>query len=141
MKDEEGLTWRQLVDRAVSKGEAAPTSIFHLGNPDRPMQDFPRTKTILGLAAALGVAPGVVADAALESLNLRRPDVVEVEAKDVQVHSGDNEGQSHAHSSERWIMIVPDDSTPDDVLNACETAANLRVRLPNGETKRPSNVG
>ncbi|OXM53734.1 hypothetical protein CFP71_21215 [Amycolatopsis thailandensis] len=130
IKDRDGLTWRELADRARQKGAPVPTGLFHLGNPDRPMQDFPRTKTIMGVAAALEVEPDVVAAAALESLNLQQRNVVDVHVKNARIHTGGTNPEVGGQPGERWVIITPDDETPQDVLNAFENATNLRVVLP-----------
>jgi hypothetical protein len=127
IKERDGLTWRQLTQRAVDRGAPPPTGLFHLGNPDRPMQDFPRTKTIIGVAAALGVDPKVVAAAALESLNLAPRNVVEVAAKSASLQTGDVNSDLQGQTGDRWIVLTPEDETPDEALKALQNATKLRV--------------
>ena len=130
VKEQDGLTWRQLTDRARRKGAPVPTNLFNLANPDRPMQDFPRTKTIYGIAAALEVEPEVVAAAALESLNLSQRNTVEVEVKAARVHTARETAVVQVQPGERWIVITPHDETPEEALKALENAPNLRVVAP-----------
>ncbi|WP_156960479.1 hypothetical protein [Amycolatopsis taiwanensis] len=133
IKDKEGLTWRQLTDRAKQKGAPPPTGLFYLGDPNRPMVDFPRTKTIYGVAAALGVEPSVVAAAALKSLGLQEQNVVEVQAEEIDVVTRSDGDTPETRKGDRWIVITPDDQTSDEVLTALRSGANLRVISPSGD--------
>jgi hypothetical protein len=125
IKEREGLTWRQLQDRARQRGAPVPTGMFHMAN--RPLQDFPRTKTIYGISAALGVPPEEVAAAALESLHLARRDVVEIKAEEIHVRTSENGAEMP--EVDRWIVIVPDADTPDRVLESVASADAVRLSV------------
>ncbi|WP_134045949.1 hypothetical protein [Amycolatopsis arida] len=138
VKERDGLSWRELTDRARKKGAPVPTGLFYLAN--KPLQDFPRTKTILGLAAALEVDPDVVAAAALESLGLRPRNEVEVQVKQARVHKGDTGPELQGQPGERWIMITPDDETSDDLLDYLQKAPDLRVVVRKDPGVSPDEV-
>ncbi|WP_134663935.1 hypothetical protein [Amycolatopsis sp. CFH S0078] len=135
IKERDGLTWRQLTNRATEKGAPTPTGLFYLGDPNRPMVDFPRTKTIYGIAAALDVEPEIVAAAALESLGLQPSNVVEVTAKRVEVVTSGESDTPQTRKDDRWIKIIPNDDVSDDALRACCDSADLRVTVPTGEAR------
>lgn len=127
IKKRDGLTWRQLIDRAQEAGAPAPTGIFHLGNPNRQLQDFPRTKTIYGIAAALGVSPEQVATAALESLGLAPRTVMEIDAELVQLRTSDTEAE--LPQSGRLIVIVPRSDTSEQALLALAFGEGAKINL------------
>lgn len=134
IKERDGLTWRQLTDRARAKGAPAPTGLFYLADPRRPMVDFPRTKTIYGVAAALDVEPEVVAAAALKSLGLQPQYAVEVSAEQVAVVTQRGPDTPTPREGERWIVITPAEHTPDEAPSAWQKGAVLRVVLRSDET-------
>lgn len=85
-KDELGLTFRQLGQRAKAAGATTEPNWNHLTN--RPIREFPRIKTIRALAAALEVDEDEVTDAALESIGLSR-----------------GQPGTAIRPGERWIMV------------------------------------
>lgn len=118
VKVAEGLSWRELTERARSRGEQPPTGLYYMAT--RPIEDFPRTRIIHGVAAALGVEPRVVAAAALESLGLTHECELAVAA--VEVHSGGQPG-------ERWVVATPADSVTDEELADAATSRKLVLRV------------
>lgn len=68
-KEQLGLSFRQLGQRAKDAGAAVEPNWSHLAN--RELTEFPKTKTIHALAAALEVDVDEVVDAVLESIGLR----------------------------------------------------------------------
>ncbi|WP_460407300.1 hypothetical protein, partial [Actinophytocola sediminis] len=67
-KEQLGLSFRQLGQRAQCNGHETQPNWNHLAN--RAIQEFPKIRTIHALAVALDVTPEEVAQAALESLGL-----------------------------------------------------------------------
>lgn len=135
VKERDGMTGRDLMARARDKGAPVPTGLFRLSNPNNPMEVFPRKRTIIGLEAALEVSREDIVAAALESLGLASSDVVEIHIAAVHVHTDGNQDQAWTPPEEghaRWIVIVPVESTPDEVLDGI---ASGRLRLRAGATQ------
>lgn len=112
-KEELGLSFRQMGQRAKAGGAEVEPNWSHLAN--RPLREFPKARTIHALAHSLDVTPEEVAHAALESLGLA------AKHADSVVQPGD-----------RWIVISTEDLSPDDeaVIRTAidETIAKLRAQ-------------
>ena len=67
LKAQRDLTWRDIQRYA---GDSA----FHLGDVDRPLREFPKVRTINGLAEVFGVDVTEILDAAERSLGYKRYD-------------------------------------------------------------------
>lgn len=129
VKDRDGLSWRELVARARARGAPPPTGLYYLADRNRPMQDFPRTKTIMGIAAALDVEPCEVAAAALESLGLSTHDL-EITPASVEVHSGQHPPDTPGHSGDFVLTIRPSQPTGHELVKRLKEANGIRVQLP-----------
>lgn len=112
-KAELGLSYRQLGRRAKLAGAATEPNFHHLASG--PLQEFPKVRTIDSIAAALGVSPEEVADAALESLGLRstRIDVPSL----VHLHA--------VPTGEKWIAISTGNMSPDEIAETENAAAKM----------------
>lgn len=145
VKKRDRMTGRDLIDRARLKGAPPPTTLYHLANSARKLHDFPHVKTIIGLSAALEEPPEVIVAAVLESLGLAPQAVMEIHVQSVTVHTDSDFGgvrRKPDGGPRRWLVIVPEKDTPDDVIEGLKTGArtlrlSAEVTAPPGDAVRP----